>query len=192
MDQEREVAIITSDAGGTMTDLFVVDKEGDFVIGKASSTPRDESIGYWESLGDAFSYWGIDWEQKAKDVLPRVEACIYSGTAMLNVLLTRTGQKVGLIVTGGEEDILIHERSKQIYAGFGYADRLHKVGHYHNTPPLVPRQLVYGVTERISAFGEVIIPLYEHEARQAVEELLERGVDSIVVCFYIFVCTYFS
>jgi N-methylhydantoinase A len=103
---------------------------------------------------------------------------------MLNVLLTRTGQKVGVIVTGGDEDILIHERSKQIYAGFGYADRLHKVGHYHNEPALVPRKLVKGVTERLNPFGEEIIPLYEHEAEHAVEALLERGVDSIVVCLY--------
>jgi len=184
MVREKEVVIITSDAGGTMTDMFVVDKKGDFVIGKASTTPRNQSIGYWNSLADAFSYWGIDWEQKAERILPSVEVCIYSGTAMLNILLTRTGQKVGLIVTAGDEDILLHERSKQIYAGFGYADRLHKVGHYHNMPPLVPRKLVRGVTERINFIGETIIPLYEHEARQAVKELLEKGVESIVVCFY--------
>jgi acetone carboxylase beta subunit len=184
VEQSKEVVIVTSDAGGTMTDIFVVDQEGEFAIGKASTTPRDESIGFWDSLSDAFAYWGTGWEQKAREILPHVEACIYSGTSMLNVLLTRTGQKVGLIVTGGDEDILLHERSKQIYSGFGYADRLHKVGHYHNVPPLVPRKLVRGVTERISLFGEPVIPLYEHEARQAVEELLERGVESIVVCFY--------
>jgi len=184
VEQSKEVVIVTSDAGGTMTDIFVVDQEGEFVIGKASTTPRDESIGFWHSISDAFVYWDIDWEQKAGEILPHVEACIYSGTSMLNVLLTRTGQKVGLIVTGGDEDILLHERSKQIYSGFGYADRLHKVGHYHNVPPLVPRKLVRGVTERINLFGEPVIPLYEHEARQAVEQLLERGVESIVVCFY--------
>jgi acetone carboxylase, beta subunit len=184
MGNTRDPVIITSDAGGTMTDIFAVDREGEFVIGKASTTPQDESIGFWESLADAFKYWGIDWEKHSGEVLPGVEACIYSGTAMLNVLLTRTGQRVGLIVTGGEEDILIHERAKQIYAGFSYADRLHKVGHYHNVPTLVPRKLVRGVTERITAFGEEFIPLYEREARQAVGELLDADVDSIVVCFY--------
>ena len=184
MSREKDVVIITSDAGGTMTDIFVVDRSGDFVIGKASTTPHNESLGFCESLADAFSYWEVDWNQKAKGILPQVEACIYCGTAMLNVLLTRTGQKVGLIITGGDEDILIHERSKQIYAGFGYADRLHKVGHYHNDPPLVNRKLVRGVTERLNLFGQEIIPVYEHEAEQAVEELLERNVDSIVICFY--------
>jgi len=181
---DKQVTIITSDAGGTMTDIFAVDRDGEFTIGKASTTPHDESIGFWESLGDAMSYWDINWGKRAKDILPHVEACIYSGTSMLNVLLTRTGQKVGLIVSGGDEDILLHERSKQIYSGFGYADRLHKVGHYHNIPPLVPRKLVRGVTERMSLFGEPVIPLYEREARQAVADLLERNVDSIVVCFY--------
>jgi hypothetical protein len=33
MDKSKEVEIITSDAGGTMTDIFVVDRHGDFVIG---------------------------------------------------------------------------------------------------------------------------------------------------------------
>ena len=61
MDDHKDVVIITSDAGGTMTDIFVVDQDGDFVIGKASTTPRDESIGFWESLEDAFSYWDMDW-----------------------------------------------------------------------------------------------------------------------------------
>jgi N-methylhydantoinase A len=184
VDPANDVVILTSDAGGTMTDVLVVDRSGDFAIGKAPSTPHDESIGLWESLEDAFGYWGVDWNDQAARILPRVEACIYSGTAMLNVLLTRTGGRVGLIVTGGDEDVLLHERSKQIYAGFGYADRLHKVGHYHNDPPLVPRKLVRGVTGRIDAFGREIIPLYEHEAEQAVEELLDRGVESIVVCLY--------
>jgi hypothetical protein len=59
MGKAKEVEIITSAAGGTMTDILVVDKHGDFVIGKASTTPHDESIGFWDSLGDAFEYWGV-------------------------------------------------------------------------------------------------------------------------------------
>jgi acetone carboxylase beta subunit len=183
MSKEKEAVIITSDAGGTMTDIFAVDREGDFVVGKASTTPRDESIGFWESLDDAFSYWGVDWQQKAKEILPSTEACIYSGTTMLNIMLTGTGEKVGLIVTAGDEDVLLHERAKSIYAGFGYADRLHKVSHYHNEP-WVPRKLVRGITERIDCLGAEAIPLYEHDARKAVEDLLDAGVQGIAVCFY--------
>ena len=40
MSTKRRVQIIASDAGGTMTDMMVVDTDGNFTIGKASTTPR--------------------------------------------------------------------------------------------------------------------------------------------------------
>ena len=52
--------IVTCDAGGTMTDILLVDEAGRFSVGKASTTPQDESLGFWESLQDAFSNWGVE------------------------------------------------------------------------------------------------------------------------------------
>ena len=37
------------DAGGTMTDTFVVDRAGAFVVGKAQTTPEDEAQGFMAS-----------------------------------------------------------------------------------------------------------------------------------------------
>ncbi len=180
---DPKVQIIASDAGGTMTDMIIVDADGNFSVGKASTTPSDQSVGAWESLCDAFEYWGIDFDQKAREILPSVEATVYSGTAMMNALLTATGRRVGVITQRGEEDIFLHERSKQTWAGYAYQDLLHHVTHRH-TPPLVPRKLVKGVTGRIDMFTMEAIPLYEHEAVKAVEELLDEGVDAIAVCLY--------
>ena len=42
--------LVACDAGGTMTDVIVVDEEGRSVIGKAPTSPQDESIGYMESF----------------------------------------------------------------------------------------------------------------------------------------------
>ncbi|TAK36993.1 MAG: hydantoinase/oxoprolinase family protein [Chloroflexota bacterium] len=182
MIQERTCKIIGCDAGGTMTDMVVVDETGDFRVGKAATTPKDESIGYWESLIDATSYWGIDWQKQAKQILPDVESCVYSGTAMLNVLLTRRGKNVGIICTKGQEDVLLHERSKSCVSGYSYPDRLHTAAHVHNRP-LVPKRLIKGVRERISVFGEPVIPLYEHEVVEAAEELLAEGIHDIVIWF---------
>jgi N-methylhydantoinase A/oxoprolinase/acetone carboxylase beta subunit len=181
MTDTREVVIIGSDAGGTMTDMLMVDKNGDFVVGKASTTPKDESIGFIDSLADAFESWQMDWKNQAKDIFPGVLSIVYSGTVMLNALLTRTGRKVGILITKGFEDTLLHERGAQIYAGYGYQDRIHKAAHVHNKP-LVPRKLIKGVTERISiVFGEEVIPVYEEEARQAAADLLDRGVEGIAI-----------
>jgi len=181
MTHMREVVVIGSDAGGTLTDMLMVDKNGDFVVGKASTTPKDESLGFIDSLVDAFESWQMDWSSQAKDVLAGVLSVAYSGTVMLNALLTRAGREVGIIITKGFEDTLLHERGAQIHAGYGYQDKVHKVAHVHNKP-LVPRKLIRGVTERVSiVFGEEVIPVYEHEARRAAADLLDKGVEAIAI-----------
>ena len=183
MSSKSHVQIMASDAGGTMTDIIVVDTQGGFTIGKAATTPRDQSLGVWESLADAFAYRDVDFERVAGQLLPGVEAFVYSGTSMMNALLTQTGRKVGVITQRGDEDVFLHERSAQTWAGYSYQDLLHHVTHRHNQP-LVPRRLVKGVTGRIDMFTMEAIPLYEEEARRGVEELLEEDVDAIAVCLW--------
>ena len=41
----RQARILGIDAGGTMTDTFIIDEDGQFVVGKAQTTPEDESLG---------------------------------------------------------------------------------------------------------------------------------------------------
>ena len=169
--------VLAIDAGGTLTDTFIVDEAGSFVVGKAQTTPEDESIGFMRSSVDALKQWG----SSPEEAFPEIASGIYSGTAMLNRLLSRAGMKVGAIVTAGQEDVLRVERGKQTYLGYSYSDRLHAVTHYHNEP-LVPRKRVKGVRGRIDMFGEVVLPLREVEVREAAEELLDEGVDGIVIC----------
>ena len=182
MSTKRRVQLIASDAGGTMTDMMVVDTEGNFTIGKAATTPRDQAVGFWESIGDALEHWQIDFNKEAKDILPHVEAAVYSGTTMMNALITETGRRVGVITKRGDEDVFLHERSAGKWKGYSYQDLLHQVTH-HGNRPLVPRRLVKGVEGEIDMFGAEVIPLYEDMARQAVEELLDENVDSIAVSF---------
>ena len=49
----RQVQVLGIDAGGTMTDTFFVDSKGEFVVGKAQSTPDNEARGLIESSIDA-------------------------------------------------------------------------------------------------------------------------------------------
>src|SRR5919201_980280 len=128
------------------------------------------------STRDALAYWELEPAQ----AMPAMVSGIYSGTAMLNRLLERKGRTVGLIVTAGMEDALRIERGIQTYLGYPYSDRLHVATHYHNQP-LVPRERIRGVRGRIDLFGDEAIPLYEEEARRAVEELAALDVEGIVV-----------
>jgi acetone carboxylase beta subunit len=172
-----EPRVIAYDAGGTMTDSFVVDVDGAFVVGKAQSTPHDESLGLLESTRDALQQWGTTPEA----AFPSMHSGVFSGTAMLNRLLERKGLRVGCIVTAGLEDYLRLERGLQTWLGMTYADRLHVTTHYHNDP-LVPRERMKGARGRIDVLGREAIPLYEDDVRRAAKELLDDGVEAIVVC----------
>ena len=176
MAAERTPRVLAIDAGGTMTDTFIVDEVGSFVVGKAQTTPEDESVGFMDSARDALGQWG----STPEEAFGAVASGIYSGTAMLNRLLQRQGRRVGVIVTAGQEDYLELERGIQTFLGYSYSDRLHIATHYHN-PPLVPRELVKGVRGRIDGFGEEALPLREQDVHEAAAELLDAGVEGIVV-----------
>src|SRR5271166_1268671 len=172
----RTPRVLAIDAGGTMTDTFIVDEHGAFVVGKAQTTPEDESIGFMASARDALGQW----DSTPEEGFPPIVSGIYSGTAMLNRLLQRQGLKIGCIVNAGHEDYLRLERGIQTYLGSSYADRLHLATHFHNEP-LVPRARMKGVRGRIDVFGDEVLPLREEDAIEAAVELLDEEVQGIVI-----------
>lgn len=174
----RQPRILGIDAGGTMTDTFLIADHGEFVVGKAQTTPQDESLGFINSAHDAMRYWGLT----VAEGFPQLRTGIYSGTAMLNRLLERKGRRVGVLVSGGMEDYLRMERGIQTYLGYSYSDRIHLVTHHHNEP-IVPRDRIFGIRGRIDVFGKEAIPLYAREVRAAAEKLLGMEVEAIVINF---------
>ncbi len=175
---EKTPRILAIDAGGTLTDTFIINEKGEFIVGKAQTTPEDESIGFLKSSIDALSYW----DMSVEDGFTTLVTGIYSGTAMLNRLLERKVRKTGVIVSRGMEDYFILERGVQSYLGYSYSDRLHVCTHEHNEP-IIPRHLIKGVTCRTDVFGDEPIPLIEEEAVRAVEELIDLGVEGICINF---------
>jgi acetone carboxylase beta subunit len=174
--ERREVRVLGIDAGGTMTDTILIDAGGEFVIGKAQTTPEDESIGFHHSATDALRYWNLAEE----DAFPGIASGIFSGTSMLNRLLERKGQRVGLLVSLGMEHYLRLERGVQTHLNYSYGDSLHVVTHRHHEP-LVPTERVLGIGGRIDSSGAEAIPLYEDHVATAVEKLLAEDVDCICV-----------
>ncbi|MBI2864614.1 MAG: hydantoinase/oxoprolinase family protein [Chloroflexi bacterium] len=166
------------DTGGTFTDSFVVDENGRYIIGKAPSTPGNIAEGFFNSIESAVARLGIS----PGSFLSQLRILGYGTTLVLNALLTRTGKQPGLIITRGFEGLLLMERAKQTWTEYERIDRMHVVTHRH-LDPLVPRGLIHGVTERIDCLGQPIIPLYEHEVREAARALIAKGVDAIVISF---------
>ncbi len=160
-----------------MTDTILVDGQGRFTIGKAATTPACEADGFLESAVEAADARGIP----VREMFEAVEVVLYTGTGLLNTLLSRSGRRLGLIVTRGMEDMVLMGRGLQSWADYPYADRLHAVTHHH-PEPLVSRRDTFGVTERIDHFGDIVLPLYEHDVEAAARRLIEREVEAICIC----------
>jgi N-methylhydantoinase A/acetone carboxylase beta subunit len=173
------------DTGGTMSDTFIIDEEGIFVVGKAQTTPDNESDGILNSIRDALEQWDTEIEKSGHSI----EALVYSGTAMVNRLLERQGNSnIGVIVNAGFEDLLRLGRALQCWIYLDYGGRLHAREHEHPTP-LIPRNQIKGVRGRINFWGDELIPLYKKEVEKAVNELLDMNVDGICVCL---LCSYMN
>lgn len=181
----KKIKAIALDTGGTMTDSFIIDEKGAFSVGKAMTTPEEESEGILNSIADSLGQWNTILEDSGKSV----EALVYSGTAMLNKLLERKGNSnIGVIVNAGFEDTHRLGRALQCWMWLDYSGRLHAREHEH-PEPLIPRKQFKGVRGRINFWGEELIPLYRDETTKAVEELLDMGVESICVCL---LCSYMN
>jgi len=165
-----------------MTDVIIVDEEGRSVIGKAPTSPQDESIGYMESFWEALEYMGIS-QEEGHDFGASVETAIYTGTSMLNTVINMSGYKTGILTTRGFEDIISQGRGKQTFIGDQWSEITHMQYRRHRIP-LVPSQLSRGVTERIDMFGTPVIPMYEDEVREGARSLIvDEEVEAIAVIF---------
>jgi acetone carboxylase beta subunit len=158
-----------------MTDTFFVRADGEFVVGKAQSD-SDEANAVLESSKDALAHWG----RTVEEVYPEMVTCVFSGTAMLNRVVGRKGLRTGLIVSKGFEDFHRMGRAIQCYLGYAFEDRLHLNTHRYDES-LVHIHDTRGVTERIDAKGQIVIPVRIHEAREAARELIEQGVKAIAI-----------
>lgn len=165
------------DVGGTFTDAFLVDSEGNYATGKSPSTHGDIATGFFAAIEAAAAEWG----RTLEDVLPSLRVLGYGSTVVLNAILTRSGGVPGLITTAGFESILLMERGKQTWLGLDRPSRLHPVTHRHNRP-IVERRLVKGVPGRIDSRGREVVPLDVARVRAAATELLDADVDAICVC----------
>ncbi len=175
--------LLALDAGGTMTDTFLVDEEGNFVLGKYLTNKENESVSYLGSVADAASYLGTS----STDIHKGAISCTYTGTTMLNILLTQRGSKVGLLITRGFAHLPILERALT-WLGQEFEDVLHQQLHEH-TPWIVQPEHIKEVTERISCGsfymehhykpGQLVIDLVEEDVVKGVNELLDEGVEAI-------------
>ena len=166
---------IDIDVGGTFTDL-VLTVDGERHIAKCPTTPHDLSIGFLNAVEAGGDKLGLTVEE----LLPQIGIIRYSTTVALNRLLQRQGPRVGLLTTEGHEDAILIGRGAQWTDGKRVSER-RNIAVQNKPLPLIERDLILGVRERIDSSGAVVRPLDEEDVRIKLRMLMDRGARAIVV-----------
>jgi len=170
-------ATIDVDIGGTFTDCFVM-SNGRMVRGKAPTTKHNLSIGFKQAVEDCADQLGLARDELLKDTT----VIRYSTTQATNSLIERTGPRLGLITTKGHEEAILIGRARQWADGLHLQERRHMY-RASRPEPLIPYDMIAGVSERVDCFGQVIIPAHKEDIRRQVRYLVDKGASGIVVSF---------
>lgn len=168
--------IMGTDVGGTFTDLWVSAPAGGSFVCK-SSTTRDVVTGVVNAVRLAADLVGLPVE----DLCRRVGRFGHGTTVGLNALLTGRTARAGLVATAGFGDVLEIGRLRRGTAAL----KSHELGDYTlrgRLPPLVPRQRVAEVVERVDSEGRVVTPLEPDSVAAAIDKLLAQEVEAVGVC----------
>ena len=166
------------DVGGTFTDLALMDDSGEMRPFKTPTTPQDFTIGLLKGLKLAAE----DRKLSLADFLGRVKYFGHGTTMATNALIQRKGARTGLITTSGFGDTIFIQRTMGSAAGLSDEEARHYSSR-RPTVPIIPRPLVKEVSERVDFSGAEVVPLNRDEARQAVRELVQDGVEAVAICF---------
>ncbi|HLC27390.1 MAG TPA: hydantoinase/oxoprolinase family protein, partial [bacterium] len=166
------------DSGGTFTDIVSIDSKGTITFEKAFSTPDNPARGVSGALENLAQRLDV----AVGDVLKQTDRFAHGTTVATNALIQRRGAKVGLLMTKGFEDTILMTRGPMGRTmGIPPTEAMDFV-HTDRPEPLVPAELIRGVSERVGVDGQVLAPLDDEEVAESVRELLNLGVDSLAVC----------
>jgi N-methylhydantoinase A len=169
LDPTGTTTCIGVDVGGTFTDAVLTVGSRTWRA-KSPTTPRDLAAGVLAATELAVQRSG----STLADLLPRVDRFGLGTTAVTNVLASRTGRRVGLLVTRGFADMILHSGGKRVLDDDGWAAR---------PPELVARDAIVEVDERVDRDGRVLAPIALRPMLDAVDGLLDDGVEAIAVSY---------
>ncbi|MCH9671777.1 MAG: hydantoinase/oxoprolinase family protein [Gammaproteobacteria bacterium] len=159
------------DTGGTFTDIVCRRSSGSStheVVFKVPSTPSDPSRAIAQGLNELITQHGVSPAD--------ISRFVHGTTVATNAVLERKGARVGIITTEGFRDAL--EIGRQMRTA------IYELELTAQTPVfLAPRARRVEVSERVSAQGEVIVPMADTDLLAAAATLVDQDVEAIVVCF---------
>ncbi len=154
------------DIGGTFTDAVLTCDDGRSWTDKTLTTPRDLLEGFFRAAQLVLA--------RAQVALRDINDVIaHATTVVTNAVIERKGAPTALIVTKGFRDVL-YIRDEHRYDMFD--------PQIEYSEPLVPRELTFGIDERIFADGSVGVKVDDAQIRELAQQLRAAHVSSVAVC----------
>ena len=159
LNREWEVG---TDIGGTFTDIIAIRRNpAETRIAKVPSRPHAPV----DAMLEAIEAVGLQKDQ--------VKRFVHGTTRVTNAIVEERLPKVALIATAGFEDVLDIGRYRR--------RDLYRLDIPPKSPSLVPRELCFGLVERLDHEGNVLKPLEDREIDRLVTWLKQTGVQSVAV-----------
>ena len=169
--------IVNIDIGGTFTDFFVSQDDGITHFTKSPTTHYDLSVGFLKGIKELAKMNG----QNMTQFLNNTDSVRYCTTIGTNALIERTGPKLGMITTAGFEDTILLGRARSWADGLS-SNENKDMARINKPKPLISRDMIVGVRERVDSFGNVISPLNREEILEKLQILVDQGAMGFVVC----------
>jgi N-methylhydantoinase A/acetophenone carboxylase len=148
------------DTGGTFTDGFIT-RDGELKTVKVLSTPHDLTVCFADCIREASKQLGLP----VTELLSNTAVVRYSSTIGVNTLITRTGAKIGLIVSKGFKDTIYAKDQKEAEPLFD----------------LVSRDMVVEVQEGVNDRGDITGSLHKDKVIESMQYLIDMGARAIAV-----------
>lgn len=169
-------ANINIDIGGTFTDCYVRSDSKEALV-KTPTTTYDFSVGFMRVLKDAAEQLNVD----INTLLQATDVIRYSTTIAMNKLIERKGPKLGLITTEGFEYLLFHGEGPRWADGIPHREQ-RDLALTEKPEPVISREMIVGVKERVDYMGKIIRPLDEEDFLGKLQYLVDNGALGFVVC----------
>jgi len=153
---------IAIDTGGTFTDCVTL-ADGKLQVLKLFSTPSDPS----QAVLDGLKQIGAGQTNSSQSL-----NVLHGTTVGTNTMLERTGACVAFVTTAGFEDTIAIGRQtrSRLYDWFAPVPVC-----------LVPKELRFGVPERVSADGEILLSPSEEDLAALVEKVQGSGAEAVAI-----------
>ena len=158
-------ARLAVDIGGTFTDV-VLETAGRAHATKLLTTPDAPERAVLDGVRAILA--------EARCAPADVTLVVHGTTLATNALIERKGARTALLTTEGFRDSV----------EMAWEHRFEQYDIYMERPePLVPRDLRFGIPERVAADGAVLLALDEKAVRAVALDLRQRKIEAVAVCF---------